>query len=176
MMPSPNILIACVGNIFMGDDGFGPEVARRLAQRPALEGVRVVDFATRCRDLAYAMLDGYDGVILVDTTRQGGAPGSLYLIQPDVEALARQSEGRCATPSHGAGLVEAFGLASSLGAKLPWLRLVGCEPAVLEPLEDGKIGLSPAVAAAVDLATDRVIELVGQLRCPDSPEALRCTS
>ena len=77
------ILVAGVGNIFRGDDGFGPEVVRRLLQRPIPEGVRAIDFATRGHDLAYAILDGYDGVVFVDVTSRDGQPGTLYTLELD---------------------------------------------------------------------------------------------
>ena len=89
-MTRPRVLIACIGNIFLGDDGFGVEVARRLANRrlagrrsagPTLpDDVRVVDFGIRGLDLVYALLDGYETAILVDATPRGGEPGTLYLI------------------------------------------------------------------------------------------------
>src|SRR5690242_16020615 len=83
-MMAPKILIAGVGNIFLGDDGFGCEVAGRLARRPLPDGARVIDFGVRSLDLAYALMDGYDLTILVDAVQRGGEPGSLYVIEPDL--------------------------------------------------------------------------------------------
>src|SRR6516225_7125141 len=83
-MEQPRILVAGIGNIFLGDDAFGVEVARRLAARPQPDGVRVADFGIRGIDLTYALLDGYETVILVDATPRGGQPGTLYVIEPDV--------------------------------------------------------------------------------------------
>src|ERR1700736_5676334 len=82
-MTQPRILIACVGNIFLGDDAFGVEVARRLAYHPLPPGVRVIDFGIRGLDLTYALLDGCEGPILVDAAPRGEAPGTLSVIQPD---------------------------------------------------------------------------------------------
>lgn len=79
------ILVAGIGNIFLGDDGFGVEVVRQLAQRDLPEGIEVVDFGIRGVDLAYASLDDYDAVIFVDTAPRGGAPGTLYLIEAKLE-------------------------------------------------------------------------------------------
>ena len=79
------ILVAGIGNIFFGDDAFGCEVARQLAQRPLPKGVCVTDFGIRSYDLAYAIMDGYDAIILVDATPQGAEPGTVYLIEPDVK-------------------------------------------------------------------------------------------
>src|SRR5579862_4577253 len=77
------ILIACIGNIFLGDDGFGFEVAGRLARRKLPEDVLVKDFGIRAMDLAYALLDGYDMTILVDACPRGGPAGTLYIIEPE---------------------------------------------------------------------------------------------
>ena len=79
------ILVAGIGNIFFGDDAFGCEVATQLARRPLPEGVRVTDFGIRSYDLAYAIMDDYDAVILVDATAQGAEPGTIYLIAPDIK-------------------------------------------------------------------------------------------
>ena len=85
-MESPRILVAGVGNIFLGDDAFGVEVARRLARRCWSDEVCVVDFGIRGLDLAYALLyGGYDAVILIDAAPRGAAPGTLYVIEPDAE-------------------------------------------------------------------------------------------
>src|SRR5688500_6947559 len=86
-MTSSRTLIAGIGNVFLGDDGFGVEVVRRLSARPARDDVSVVDFGIRGVDLAYALLDGYDRVILVDATLRGRAPGTLYVIEPDLAGL-----------------------------------------------------------------------------------------
>src|SRR5579872_4657529 len=93
------ILIAGIGNIFMGDDAFGVETARRLLQRTWPEGVRVVDFGIRSYDLACAITDGYEAVILVDATQRGYNPGTLYLIEPDLSQLDRLDAG--AADAHG---------------------------------------------------------------------------
>src|ERR1700730_3286599 len=82
-MTQPRILIACIGNIFLGDDGFGTEVARRLASRPLPEGVILKDFGIRGVDLTYALLEPYELIILVDACARGGEPGPLYVIMPD---------------------------------------------------------------------------------------------
>ena len=81
------ILIACIGNIFLGDDGFGVEVARRLMNRQYPEGVQVIDFGIRGMDLAYTLLDDYDTLVLVDAVPRGDPPGTLYLIEPDLTGI-----------------------------------------------------------------------------------------
>ena len=151
------ILVAGIGNLFLGDDAFGVEVARRLAGSALPDGVRVADFGIRGHDLAYAILDGYDGVILVDAAGRNGNPGTLYTLELNpsrVENLASPIQ------THGVDLPGVFGLVRAMGGCLPRLMLVGCEPADLGPNDEGAMGLSPPVAAAVDDAVHRVKLLV----------------
>ncbi len=146
---SKRILVAGIGNIFLGDDAFGVEAVRELAQRTLPEGVEVVDFGIRSHDLAFALMDEHDAVILIDATPRGYAPGTLYLIEPDFSALI-EAEGSVPN-GHGMDVVRALQMAKWLGGRPGRLYLVGCEPAALES-EDGQIGLSDAVRAAVPRA------------------------
>jgi hydrogenase maturation protease len=148
---SRRVLVAGVGNVFRGDDAFGSEVVRRLSRRALPAGVRAIDFGTRGHDLAYALLDGYDAVVLVDATRRGGPPGALYTLEPTPADLAGP------VGTHVVDLPGVFGLVRAMGGTLPRLRLVGCEPAELGLDDEGAWGLSEPVAAAVD----RAVELVG---------------
>ena len=152
------VLVAGVGNVFRGDDGFGPEVARRLAGRELPIGVRVADFGTRGHDLAYAVLDGYDAVVLVDATRRGGPPGTLYTLDPTPDDLAAGP-----VETHGVDLPAVFGLVAAMGGTFPPLRLIGCEPAELGPDDEGAFGLSEPVAAAVDPAVELVEATIAEL-------------
>jgi len=159
-MSTPRILVAGVGNIFLGDDAFGVEVVRRLAQRPLPASVRVVDFGIRGLDLAYALLDGYDGVVLVDAAPRGGPPGALYVIEPDAAA----AEAGAAVEPHGMDPVKVLRLAAAMGGRVGRLLVVGCEPAApAETVEEMQAGLSGPVAAAVDEAVRLVESLVAQL-------------
>jgi hydrogenase maturation protease len=159
-MSRPRVLVACVGNIFLGDDGFGVEVAQRLARRPQPEGVRVVDFGIRGVDLTYALMDGYEGVILVDATRQGGPPGTLYVLQPEPGEPAGL-EGLLIEP-HALVPDRVLRLAVALGAPTRRVVLVGCEPAAVGG-EEMSLGLSEPVRAAVDEAVGLVESLVAKL-------------
>jgi len=157
----PRILIAGIGNIFLGDDAFGVEVAQRMAKQTLPEGVRVIDFGIRSFDLAYALLDDYDATILVDATLRGGAPGTLYLIEPD---LADEHESQAPSmDAHTLDPVKVIQLARLLGCQPKNLLVVGCEPAVLET-EDGRIGLSTPVQEAVDDAIGMIESLVETMR------------
>jgi hydrogenase maturation protease len=161
MSASDRILIAGIGNIFLGDDGFGVEVVRELAKAELPEGVEVVDFGIRGYDLAYAIMDGNAATILVDATARGDAPGTLFLIEPNQEELSRlEAE---VVDGHSLGPVQVLRLVQSLGGKIAGLYLVGCEPAVLET-EDGQIGLSEPVQAAVPHAVEMIRALVNDLR------------
>lgn len=153
---TPRILIAGVGNIFAGDDAFGVEVIRELARHPLPETVLVKDFGIRSYDLAYALMDGYSVTILVDAASRGHAPGTVYLIEPDVEAI----EGEASVDAHSMNPVAVLQLVRALGGSLGRLYVVGCEPEVLESEE---IGLSPNVSAAVPQAVQMIESLVHRL-------------
>lgn len=155
------ILVAGIGNIFHGDDAFGCEVARRLAARPLPAGVYVRDFGIRSFDLAFAILDGYDATILVDATSQGGTPGTLYLIRPEMEALAQIGPG--AMGGHTMNPVKVLQLVKRYGGAPERLFLVGCEPASLES-HDGQFTLTPPVEAAVEGAIERIEALIETLQ------------
>jgi len=155
-MTRPRLLIACVGNIFMGDDGFGVEVARRLVERSWPPGVRVVDFGIRGIDFLYALLDDPDHLIIVDAVDRGCAAGSLYIIEPESDTFGRDCE---AMDAHGTHPAKAIKTARSMGATLASIRLVGCQPQTLEP----GIGLSVAVQVAVENAVELVDRIVRKI-------------
>lgn len=152
----PSILVAGVGNVFMGDDAFGVEVAQRLARRPLADGVRVIDFGIRGFDLASALVDGADVSILVDACPRGGEPGTVYVIEPDLEALDSPDGRPPALEAHGLDPLNVLRLARQMGGPMKTILLVGCEPQSLGG-EDGHMGLTEPVEAAVDEAI-RVIE------------------
>lgn len=160
MANTPTILIAGIGNIFLGDDAFGSEVARRLALRSWPGGVRAVDFGIRGLDLAYALLDGNDLTILVDAAPRGDVPGTLYVIEPDLSGLD-QSQNETLLDAHTLDPLKILGLARVMGGGWKRLLLVGCEPADLGG-EEGRLGLSDAVRLAVDGAVRLVARLVDE--------------
>lgn len=162
-----NVLVAGIGNIFFGDDGFGCEVAAQLMRRPLPEGVRVIDFGIRSYDLAYAMMDGPDVTIFIDATSRGQPPGTIYLIEPDQKFLDNVSDE--VANAHSMNPVRVLQLIRSLGGQPGRLYLVGCEPAVLEP-EDGAMGLSQPVQAAIPKALEMVDSLLRDLLA-EMPEA-----
>ncbi len=150
-------LVACLGNIFLSDDGFGVEVARRLARYELPDGVRVTDYGIRGMHLAYDLAEGFDSTILVDATQRGGKPGTVYLIEPEPAAPADSPTAEMSLlNAHGMQPDLVLSLAGTLGADAGRVLVVGCEPATLE---EG-IGLSAPVAAAVDDAVRRVMQLV----------------
>jgi hydrogenase maturation protease len=157
-MTRPRILVAGVGNIFLGDDAFGVEVAQRLARRTPPEEVRVVDFGIRGLDLTYALLDGYEAVVLVDALPRGGPPGTLYVL--DAIAVAPPG-GAPVLDGHRMEPANVLRLAAAMGGGVGRLFVVGCEPApVADEFQDG---LSDAVRAAVDEAVPLVESLVARL-------------
>jgi len=161
-MTSPKILIAGVGNIFLGDDGFGCEVAQRLARRPLPDGVRVIDFGVRGFDLAYAMMDAYEATILIDAVPRGGAPGALYIIEPDLNIMNDPGAQAMTVEAHAMNPMRAIGLAQSINGELRRVLLVGCEPETFGP-EEGQLGLSETVEAVVHEAVEMVESLVAEI-------------
>lgn len=144
-------MIAGLGNLFEGDDGFGVAVARQLAEADWPAGVEVRDFGIRGVHLAYQLLDGYDLVVIVDAVSRGGEPGTLYVLDhaPD-EAPVPLLDAHDLRPDGVLALVP------TLGGTLGQVVVVGCEPASLAP----QWGLSPAVAAGVDAAAALVRDIV----------------
>lgn len=161
-MTKARILVAGIGNIFLGDDAFGSEVARRLALSELPDEVRVVDFGIRGFDLAYALLDGYDVTIFVDATPRGDAPGTLYTIEPDLHEFDNLDAGGMMVETHGMNPMKVLAMVKSMGGHFKRILLVGCEPAPLES-EEGHMGLSEPVEAAVDEAVRMVESLVNRI-------------
>jgi hydrogenase maturation protease len=159
----PRILIAGIGNIFLGDDAFGSEVARRMRDHPLPDGVRVVDFGIRGLDLAYALLDDPDATILVDAVPRGGSPGTLYLIEPDPVADGAPSADDPVIEAHAMDPVRVLRMAAAMGSRPRRVLVVGCEPATLGSDEDPAMGLSPPVEAAADEAITLIESLVERL-------------
>jgi hydrogenase maturation protease len=152
-----SILVAGIGNIFLGDDGFGSEVARRLMQRRAAPRLRVADFGIRGLDLAFALTDGYDTTIIVDAMPRGGEPGTIYVVEADISTI---DDGPVALEAHGMDPIRVLALARSMGAKLKNILIVGCEPETFSSPDGGQLGLSPTVARAVERAIDVIEALV----------------
>lgn len=156
----PRILVAGIGNIFLGDDGFGVEVIKRMAGRTLPNGVRVADFGIRGFDLAYALQDGYETTILVDACPRGQAPGTLYVIEPDLSVL--DAEPQATVDAHTMNPLNVLRMAKAMNVSMKQILLVGCEPATLGG-DEGQMGLSEAVESVVDDAILLIESLVAQL-------------
>jgi hydrogenase maturation protease len=159
---APAILVAGIGNIFLGDDGFGVEVAQRLSQRTFPEGVRIVDFGIRGLDLAYALTDGPRTTILIDACPRGDSPGTLYVVEPDLTSVNSPNDPQIAVDAHAMNPMNVLCMAKSMGAPLQRILLVGCEPATLGP-EEGQLGLSEDVENAVEHAVTLTESLVTRI-------------
>jgi hydrogenase maturation protease len=151
--PKARVLVAGVGNLFFLDDGFGPEVARRLAAEAPIPGAHVEDYGIRGLHLAYELRSGYDAAVIVDAVPRGEAPGTLYVIEPSAP------EHTGAPDAHRMDLTNVFAFLRMLGGEAPPITIVGCEPATVE---EG-IGLSPAVANAVESALPLVRRVVNDV-------------
>ena len=156
----PRVLVAGIGNVFLGDDGFGVEVAARLAQRSLPEGVEVGDYGIRGMDLAYALQEPYEAVVFVDTAPRGEPPGTLSVVEPDPE------DAEVVIDTHGMDPRRVLGLARALGRVPPRVVVVACEPqTIVHGENDDELvgGLSPPVRAAVDEAVALVELLVAEM-------------
>ena len=158
------ILVAGIGNVFFGDDGFGVAVAGRLATTTLPAGVDVVDYGIRGMDLAFALRD-YDAAIFVDAVPRGGTPGTLYVIEPDIEGAEVGPDAHAMDP------VKVLALAQGLGDPLPRVLVVGCEPAAV-PTEDEDLSaeLSEPIRAALDAAVRTVESLLDELTSEQTNE------
>ena len=154
-----SVLVAGIGNIFKGDDGFGVAVARHLAGETLSTGVEVVDFGIRALDLVYALRDGYHAAILIDTVQRGEPPGTLYVIEPEPPPAEADDANDLLLSPHEMDPDKVLRLASLLGGACGQVVLVGCEPESLGDDEFGAEGLSPPVAAAVGRAAAEVERL-----------------
>ena len=155
------ILVAGVGNAWMQDDGFGSEAARRLEGRELPPGVTVMDFGSGGLDLAYEIMRGYDALVLLDVSRQGGEPGQLYVIEPDPQDYARPIEDGEAINPHGMDPATVLRFVRAVGGWSGKVVIVACEPGEVEDLG---LGLSPALEAAVDQAIALIDETIADLQ------------
>jgi hydrogenase maturation protease len=165
--PSTRVLVAGIGNIFLADDGFGVEVARRLATREQPPGVQVEDFGIRGMDLVYALGEGYDAAVFVDAVPRGEPPGTLFVIEPEIDG-----EAQVGLDAHGMDPVKVLTLAGQLGPVPDRILLVGCEPAIhMTGEEEDLVGeLSAPVLAAVDEAVTLVESVVADIVQDDNDE------
>jgi hydrogenase maturation protease len=159
--PEKQILVAGVGNAWLQDDAFGGECARRLEARGVPSGVTVMDFGTGGLDLAYEIMRGYDALILLDASRQGGEPGTLYVIEPSMEELSGPIEDGDVINPHGMDPQTVLRFVGAIGGFSGRVVVIGCEPGEVD-----EVGLG--LTKAVDEVVERALALVG-----DTIEELR---
>jgi hydrogenase maturation protease len=157
-----DVLVAGVGNIFLGDDGFGCEVARRLATRELPTGVRVGDYGTGGLHLAHDLVDGCDLLVLVDAAARGRAPGDLTLLEVDEEHI-----GTGGLDAHAMDPAVVLGTVAQLGGRLPRTLVVACEPAST----DERMELSPLMARSIEPAIELVHEVIAAHRAEQAGRA-----
>jgi hydrogenase maturation protease len=155
------ILVAGIGNAWMRDDGFGGEVAKLLSERELPAGVHVVDFGSGGLDLAYEVMRGYDALILVDVSRQGGPAGTLYVMEADPADVDGEIEDGQMLDPHGMDPQTVLRFVKYVGGWPGRVFVVACEP---EIVEDMGLGLSDAVRGALTRAADVVLETIAELR------------
>jgi hydrogenase maturation protease len=157
------ILIAGIGNIFLGDDAFGVEVVRALSRRTLPGEVQVKDFGIRGFDLAYTLLDPWHTVILVDALPRKEAPGTLFVLEPDLSRLGDTAAVGMDLNPHGMDPLRVLNLAASLGPITAHILVVGCEPRDFGDELEGRMGLSPQVQASVEEASNMIEQLIGRI-------------
>ncbi len=154
------ILIAGIGNTWQRDDGFGSEVARRLEGRDLPKGVAVIDFGTGGLDLAYQVMYGYDALVMIDISRQGGSPGTLYVMEVDEDEVSSGIEDGDALNPHGMDPETVLRFIKLTGGWPGKVIIIACEPLTIEEMG---VGLSPVVEEAVGRAVDLVLETATEL-------------
>lgn len=154
------ILVAGIGNAWMRDDGFGGEVAKLLGDRDLPPGVHVIDFGSGGLDLAYEVMRGYDALILIDVSRQGGTPGTLYVMEADADDVDGQIEDGQMLDPHGMDPQTVLRFVKYVGGWPGRVLVVACEP---EIVEDVGFGLSDAVSGSLARAADVVLETVDEI-------------
>lgn len=155
------ILVAGIGNAWLRDDGFGGEVAKQLTERALPDGVTVMDFGAGGLDLAYEVMRGYDALILIDVSRQGGEAGTLYVMEANADEVDGHIEDGQMLNPHGMDPETVLRFVKYVGGWPGRVMVVACEP---ETVEDVGLGLSAAVRASVARAADVVMETIGELR------------
>jgi len=158
------ILVAGIGNIFLGDDGFGPEVVRQAAIPPGDPSVHVIDYGIRGVHLAYDLLEEWDTLVLVDAVPSRGSPGTLHIFQADHES----SSATDSLDAHSMDPAAVFASLRAMGGSPPYTVVIGCEAG---NVEEG-IGLTEPVAEAVARAARAVEDIVAALQTPASSSSL----
>jgi hydrogenase maturation protease len=170
MTRTPQVLVAGIGNTWLHDDGFGSEVVRVLRERgtpPA--GVHLADFGTSGLDLAYEVMRGYDALILVDASRQGQEPGTLYVMEPTAEDVDGSIEDGQMLDPHGMDPLNVLRFVKYVGGWPGRVVVIACEP---EDVTDVGFGLSAPVEAALVRAAGVVLETASELQAePSAPGA-----
>lgn len=167
-MTNSKILIAGIGNMFFGDDAFGVEVVKRLIDHNLPESTQIVDFGIRGLDLAYALMESYAAVILIDATSRGGEPGSLYVFEPDLRQPEKHDVESLPIEAHGMVPERVLRWVQMTMGLIPSVKIVGCEPAMLGDWEDMTVGLSPVVTDAIPKAVEIILSLVDEILCHDN--------
>jgi len=162
------ILVAGVGNAWLQDDAFGGECARRLEAEGVPSGVTVMDFGTGGLDLAYEVMRGYDSLVILDASRQGGEPGTLYVIEPDMDEYAPAIEDGEMIDPHGMDPATMLRFVRATGGWPGKVVVIGCEPGEVDEVG---LGLTPPVAAAVERAVGLVRETIAELQTDAAYEA-----
>jgi hydrogenase maturation protease len=154
------MMVAGVGNMFMKDDGFGAEVVKRMRECELPEGVEICDFGTGGLKLAYDLMKGYDGLILVDSSPRNEEPGTLYVIEPEPEEFDADLENGGPIDPHGADPATVLRFVKAIGSWPGKILIIGCEP---QNVDEFEVGLSEPVMQAVNGAVKLVEEAIEEI-------------
>jgi hydrogenase maturation protease len=163
-MTPPRILVAGIGNIFLGDDAFGIEVAQKLLRRPRPQVVHVEDFGIRGLDLTYALSDSPRFAILIDAVPRGEAPGTLYVLEPHLDDLANFTAASPLIDAHAMDPLKVLCTVLAMGGRPGRVFILGCEPTPFSE-DSQEMSMSDPVRAAVNEAVGMVESLVRRILC-----------
>ena len=163
MVEQKQILVACIGNIFLGDDAFGVHVAQRLMECNFPSSVKIGDFGIRGLDLVHALVQNWDAAILVDAVPHGKKPGSLYIIEPEMPDLPDAAPQENLMQGHSMDPVKVLQMVREMGGTVGRILLVGCEPTPINPEGEMQMELSPRVAAAIEPAVRAIGALIADI-------------
>jgi len=157
------ILVAGMGNVLRGDDGFGIRVVDELKKNHNTPAeVDIYEAGIGGIGLVQELMNGYDALVVVDAVEKGAAAGTLFVIEPLEHQTAITDEKLHASmvDMHYADPSKVLLMAKVLNVCPPKVFLVGCQP---EYVDDAVEGLRPPVEQAVPQAVEEVLSLIDEL-------------
>lgn len=157
-------LVAGMGNVLRGDDGFGIRVIDELKQNHIFtDDVNLYEAGIGGISLVQELMSGYDALIVIDAVEKGAAPGTVFVLEPmdgkveikNLELHQKMVDMHYADPS------KVLLMAKAVNVCPPIVYIVGCQPEFVDEAEEG---LRPSVENAIPQAINEVISLLEQLQ------------